>query len=113
MYVRATRLPADMILTTVIHNVLHPYVVMSGAGYVWTQEEGWTFIRAPFTGITKPGTKRLIRTVEEMIWVTFHATDKTDVDEIAREITLDRPNELLNENDRSRLVNLGKGEYYQ
>ena len=32
-------------------------------------------IEAPYTGITKPGTRRVLQIIESTIWTTFHKTD--------------------------------------
>lgn len=42
---------------------------------------------APFVGITKAGTRRVLVTHEDTEWTTVHATEKTDPNEIEEEIT--------------------------
>jgi hypothetical protein len=49
-------------------------------------ENGIERIKAPYTGITKPGTKRLIYTHEDSIWITVHATDKETVEDVLDEV---------------------------
>ena len=39
-------------------------------------------LRAGHIGITKPGTKRVIVAVTDLVWATWHATDLTDPDAI-------------------------------
>ena len=49
-------------------------------------EEGIQHIKAPYQGVTKPGTKRAIYTHEECIFITVHATDGTTVEEVEDEV---------------------------
>ena len=43
-------------------------------------------IKAPYNGITKPGTKRLIYMHEDTIWITVHATDKKDPESVLKDV---------------------------
>jgi hypothetical protein len=54
---------------------------------VWTAEAGVVRLRAPYTGITTPGTQRIIYIHEDTIWTTFHVTDETDPEVIKNQIT--------------------------
>ena len=56
--------------------------------------EGVVRIQAPHHGITKPGTKRVLYIHEETVWITVHATDKTDLQEIEDELIAKNFNEL-------------------
>ena len=49
-------------------------------------EGGEQMIRAPFYSITEAGTKRVIYAHTDCIFVTVHVTDKTDIDEIEKDI---------------------------
>lgn len=82
LYIREIFMPAGTLLTSKIHQTEHPYVVTKGVVSVWTEREGWVKITAPHTGITKPGTRRLLYIHEDTTWTTFHPTDKTDLAEI-------------------------------
>ena len=52
-------MPKGQIISTGIHKKEHPYFVLKGDISVLT-DEGIKRIKAPYNGITKPGTKRLI-----------------------------------------------------
>jgi len=84
-YIRTIFMPKGMLLTSKIHKVLHPYFVMKGKCTVFT-ENGKEEIEAPFRGMTKPGTKRLIHVLEDCIWSTVHVTKETELDKIEEEI---------------------------
>ena len=84
-YVREIFNPAGELLVTKIHKKEHPFFLMKGKMSILT-EDGVKHIQAPHHGITKPGTKRIIYTHTDCVFVTVHATDKTDVAEIEKEV---------------------------
>ena len=49
-------------------------------------EEGIKHIEAPHHGITYPGTKRIIYTHTNCVFITVHATDNTNIQEIEEEV---------------------------
>jgi hypothetical protein len=101
MYIREIFMPAGTLLTSKIHKTNHPFVVTKGKCKVFDGNK-IEHIEGPHTGITEPNTRRLLYIEEDTTWLTFHVTDKTDVDEIEKEIIQDRQNnfmdkELLNQ----------------
>lgn len=89
VYIRETSAPAGTLVTTKIHLTEHPFMVLKGDVSVWTEDGGLVRIQAPFCGVTKPGTRRVAYTHEDTVWLTFHATDDTDVERIERTLFLD------------------------
>lgn len=85
LYLREVFIPAGTLLTTRIHLVEHPFIISAGVVSVWDNE--WETLRAPHSGVTKPGTRRILYAHTDVIWSTIHATDKTDPDEVVREVT--------------------------
>jgi len=92
-YVRTITIPADMMMTSKIHKKTHPYFIMKGEVDVLT-EHGMKRIKAPYKGITKAGTKRVLRTYTEVIWVTVHVTNETDLDKIEEQVIAKSYDEL-------------------
>ena len=84
-YVREIYNPANMLIVTKIHKVDHPYFLMKGKMSVLT-DEGVVELEAPYHGVTKAGTKRVIYTHEPCTFVTVHATDKTTPEEVEEEV---------------------------
>lgn len=89
LYTRILKMPAGMMLTSRIHMIEHPFVIVEGVIRVWTLETGWVTFRAPHMGITKPGTRRVLEAIEDTTWLTFHATNETDVEKIEASIFYD------------------------
>lgn len=82
LYIREIFMPAGTLLTSKIHKTEHPYTISKGRVRVLTEESGWVELRAPHTGVTKPGTRRVLYILEDTIWTTYHPTTLTDLGEI-------------------------------
>ena len=85
LYIREIFMPKGQVITTGIHKQEHPYFVLKGDVSVLT-EDGVIRIKAPHQGITKPGTKRLIYIHEDTTWITVHATEKDNIEEVLEDI---------------------------
>ena len=96
LYIREIFMPASVppietVVTSRIHLTEHPFTVSKGKLKVWQEETGWVYIEAPYTGITKAGTRRLLIIAEDTIWTTYHLNpdDGRDPDKILDRITAD------------------------
>jgi len=88
LYVREIFMPKGALIISKIHKTEHPFTVSKGHAAVWTEESGVVEIKAPFTGITKPGTRRILLIREDCIWTTYHPTQETDLERIEEQIIL-------------------------
>ena len=95
MYMRTIYIPAGTVLTSKIHLTEHPFVITKGCLCIWIDNVGWQELRAPYTGITLPNTRRVLYIKEDCTWTTFHATTLTDVNEIERTIIEPREIEVI------------------
>ncbi len=84
-YIRQIFMPAGTLIISKIHKKTHPYFVMTGKAWVAT-ENGVELIQAPYQDITQAGTQRLLYILEDMVWITTHVTEETDLDKIEEEI---------------------------
>ena len=85
LYARELFIPAGVCLVGALHKTTHLYTVVKGKCKVSSQF-GNLDIEAPFMGETIPGTKRVIYAETDCVWIGFHPTNLTDVDEIGRQI---------------------------
>lgn len=107
-YIREIFNPADELLVTAIHKKEHPFFLMQGEMSILT-EDGIKHLKAPHHGITKPGTKRIIYTHTDCIFVTVHATDETDVAKIEEQvIAKDFQDPLITQEDMKLLTKIDK-----
>jgi len=84
-YIREIFNPAGLLLVTKIHKKEHPYFLMKGKMSILT-EDGVKTIEAPHNGVTQPGTKRVIFTHEDCVFITVHATNKTTPEEVEEDV---------------------------
>lgn len=97
LYTREIFIPAGTLLTSKIHATQHPFVISKGDVSVWTEATGTVRLKAPHTGITVPGTRRVIFTHEDTIWTTFHVGEEKTVDEFEARIIRNHKNPFLEE----------------
>jgi len=86
MYARELFMPAGMIISSKIHITNHFCFVLKGKAQVVDEHKGGQVIEAPCMIKTLAGTKRVLKILEDSLWITVHATEETDVDEIEKQI---------------------------
>ena len=107
-YIREIFNPAGELLVTKIHKKEHAFFLMQGEMSILT-EDGIKHLKAPHHGITKPGTKRIIYTHSDCVFVTVHATNETDVAKIEEQvIAKDFQDPLITHEDMKLLTNRDK-----
>ncbi len=107
-YIREIFNPAGELLVTAIHKKEHPFFLMQGEMSILT-EDGIKHLKAPHHGITKPGTKRIIYTHTDCIFITVHATEETDVAKIEEQvIAKDFQDPLITQEDMKLLTKIDK-----
>ena len=86
-------MPADTVVTSEIHKTEHPFFILKGKVIVGDVSTGATeAYEAPYIGVTKPNTRRVLHVLEETVWATSHVTDETDVEKIGDSILEQRDN---------------------
>lgn len=93
LYIRKITVPANVLTVTKIHKFSHPAFLLQGEMSIM-EEWGARRVKAPTYFITKAGTKRVIYHHTEVVLVTVHATEETDVNRIEDEIIADNFNEI-------------------
>lgn len=72
LYCRMIEFPAGMILTSRVHTQQHLGAMLKGRAMVLTNYEELHDVQAPNIYVCSPGTKRLIITLEDCVWMTVH-----------------------------------------
>ena len=95
LYVREIFMPKDMLVVTQIHKHQSPYFILQGDCSVLSEDGTVDRISAPHSGITVPGTQRVIYVHEDTVWVTVHTNPDNDRDTktLVNRLTM-KPSEL-------------------
>ena len=94
VYARELHIPAGVTLTGRIHKKENLNILSQGEMMV-TTEAGLVHVKAPFTVVSPPGTKRIATALTDCIWTTIHGTDETDIDKICEIFTAENEEEYL------------------
>lgn len=81
VYAREMKLSKGMLIVGKIHKYQNLNILSSGEVSVLSID-GILKVRAPYTFVGSPGTKRVIYAHEDCVWTTIHGTDETDVEKI-------------------------------
>jgi len=112
-YIREIFNPAGELIVTKIHKQKHPFFLIKGKMSILT-ENGVEHIEAPYHGITVPGTKRVIFTHTDCVFITVHATNHTDIDIIEKEIIAEDFNDpIIEKEDIDMLMGIIKDKNKQ
>jgi len=85
MYCRKLIRPAGTLIVGKVHLKDHFFMCAKGEIIAWS-EKGMKTLRAGDIIESKQGTKRVTYAVTDSIGITFHKTDKTDLNEIEAEL---------------------------
>lgn len=99
MYARELFRPAGTLLVGKVHKREHFYIVTKGSVRVVMDGDAKTYT-APAVIVSKPGTKRAVFALEDAVCMTVHRTDKTDLDEIEKELIEDDPKALFDAHNK-------------
>jgi quercetin dioxygenase-like cupin family protein len=91
MYARKLSRPAGCLIVGKVHKQDHYFLCAKGEIISWS-EKGMVHLYAGDIIESRPGTKRVTLAVTDAIGITFHKTDKTDLDEIEKDLV--EPDEL-------------------
>lgn len=101
LYAREMSAPAGALITSKIHKTEHIFILSKGVLSLFNDNGEEVLISAPYTGITKAGTRRVAYIHEDIIWTTFHANPENENEnEIENRIIEKRENKLINSNKK-------------
>ena len=85
LYIRQLTVPPKTLTVTKTHKQEHVFFLQKGTISVLTPE-GIRKYTAPYMGITKVGTKRIIYHHDEVIFTTIHSSNKKTVEEVEEQV---------------------------
>lgn len=115
MYSRELFMPAGMEIISEWHDTQHQWVCPYGIVDVYLKGEGWRRVIGYTRGITEPDTRRVLRTITNTLWITFHPTDRVPEDNtpeaveacallVKNDIIREHPNPYLEVKEKERLA---------
>jgi len=103
MYCRKLFRPAGTLIVGKVHKQDHFFMCATGEIISWS-EKGMVTLRPGDIIESKAGTKRVTLAVTDSIGVTFHRTDKTDLDEIEAELIEPDETALFDSQNRLKVL---------
>jgi hypothetical protein len=109
LYVREITCPAGALIATKIFKQTHATFLLKGEVSVAT-ERGVERIKAPYSLITKSGTKRIIFCHSDVIWTTVHANkdDERDIDKIENFVIAESFDEIPNTPEENLIIDMAE-----
>ena len=98
LYAREIFVPKGTTLTGKIHKTEHLNIISQGDISVMT-EHGIKRIKAPYTMVSKPGTKRVGYAHEDTVWTTIHASPERDLDKLEALLIAPTYDELIEQKE--------------
>ncbi|AUR84594.1 hypothetical protein NVP1061O_13 [Vibrio phage 1.061.O._10N.286.55.C2] len=96
LYCREILIPKGVKIIGKIHATEHFNTIVQGECLVITTTEEKK-IKAPYTWVTKAGEQKAVLALSDVLWQTYHVTDKTDVDEIEKDVIVDSFSQLIHD----------------
>jgi len=106
MYAREMTVPAGLMITGAVHKREHLSIFLEGKILIPDENGESIEITAPIVEIAKPGIKRVGYVIEPVRWITMHATDITDIDELEELLLTNDPKEaeiIIDQHDYASL----------
>lgn len=111
LYTREMTVPAGVMVTGMIHKTEHISIMLSGKMLIPDPVNGGSMeIQAPIVEVAQPGIKRVGIAIEEVVWITVHPTELTDVDEILEQIVTNDFSEVEHLVDQSAKLIESEGD---
>jgi mannose-6-phosphate isomerase-like protein (cupin superfamily) len=85
MYCRKMIIPSGIVIVGKAHKEPHFFILASGQMKVWT-DQGELILNSGDVIPSPSGVKRVLMTITDCIGMNVHRTDKTDLDEIEKEL---------------------------
>lgn len=85
MYARVVHVPKDTMICGKIHSTGTVGVLAKGSMAVHGEDGETKIVASPYIHTAEPGFKRVGLALEDVVWVTIHRTDSTDLDQIEKD----------------------------
>lgn len=101
-YARELHIPADVVVSGSVHKFINSNMLARGEMMLGT-ESGPLRVTAPYFVVSPPGTKRIVHTLTECVWISLHVTDERDPEKIREIFTTNDEQECLAMSEKTKL----------
>ncbi len=95
LYLREIFMPADTIVIGRVHKTEHFNILVKGACLIVHDDGSREELRAPMVFVSKAGVQKVLHIIEDMIWMTTHVSDETDLETLDAMLVEPAPRILL------------------
>jgi len=85
VYIREITMYAGSVVIGHEHKTEHFNIILTGKAKV-VQDDKTSIIQAPDIFVSKPGVRKVLHIIEDMVWATVHPTKETDLTKLEEEI---------------------------
>lgn len=82
LYLREIFMPADTIVIGRVHKTSHFNILVKGACLIVHDDGTREELRAPMVFVSQAGVQKVLYITEDMIWMTTHPSDETDLEKL-------------------------------
>lgn len=95
LYLREIFMPAGSIVIGKIHKTEHFNFLMKGRCLIVHEDFSQEELRAPMVFVSKAGVQKVLHILEDMVWLTTHVTEETDLVKLEELLITPQPLEQL------------------
>lgn len=82
LYLREISMPAGTVVIGRIHKTEHFNILVQGSCAIVHEDFTREVLRAPMVFVSKAGVQKALVILEDMIWMTTHVSDETDLNKL-------------------------------
>lgn len=82
LYLREIFMPAGTVVVGRVHKTEHFNILVQGAAKIVHDDGRQEELRAPMVFVSKAGVQKVLYILEDMIWMTTHVSEETDLSKL-------------------------------
>jgi hypothetical protein len=86
LYLRQIFMPAGAVVVGRVHKTEHFNILVSGSCAIVHDDFTREVLKAPMVFVSKPGVQKVLLILEDMVWMTTHPTEETDLEKIEQSL---------------------------
>lgn len=112
LYTRVIEMKAGYRVVSKIHKTNHPFFLLKGKCVIYDNGEEMV-LEAPYVGVTKAGTRRILLIIEDTIFATSHANPDNETVEQIEERIIEKHDNCFLTDEEKYFINSPKNLSYE